>query len=142
MAGVIVNIEALAELQLMALGHWSNATLHTYSNDYTPTGREVDTVPFTESAYSGYANATISSWGTAFLSGAGVPTLAAGSKEFAFTTGNLTETVYGQFLTTANGTLIAAERYALPIQMTGPGSGFTAQITIEGKLDTETVTVQ
>jgi len=109
------------------------ALVHLYQNNYNPTPFDV-IADYTEATYTGYASQAVASaaWnpvvqadGSAGLIGPGL---------FFNPTGTaITNVVYGYYVTDSTGaTVLWGERFAAPVGMTGPGSGFTMVPQLNG----------
>jgi hypothetical protein len=137
MAGVYEQAEKLVAAASIASSELNNCTMHLFSNNYIPSGK--DTIAsFTEAAFSGYANATIATWGTPFYDGAGNAKTVATSVEFTQNGGNITDVAYGYWLQSGNSTILGAQRFTdAPIAFNGAGNSVVvlAEVTLALSLD-------
>lgn len=111
-------------------------TIHLYQNNFTPT--KGDTLAaYTEATFSGYAAQNSGALGGDVWDGVNfVWTQQAATVTFAVGAGGVPNNVYGAYWTSADGKLIAAERFAgAPIVMNtlGFSIGYTPTLTSESK---------
>lgn len=125
MAQVVCNYGCLAILDAF-FNDGGNLTLRLFTNDVTPAAASTSST-FTEAAGGGYAAITLTagSWTVSEL--AGIPQALYAQQLFNFTdalTGGAS--VYGYFITDADGDLITAERRTVAVT---PLAGDTLAIT-------------
>jgi hypothetical protein len=115
---VVPTTEGLAILTTLTAtgGDLNGAKVHLYANPLVPTPT-TDLADFTTATFTGYATSGAIVWGTPFVNGDGLPTVAGGLVTFAstspFTVGN---TIYGYYVTNGAGSvLLFSEQFDTPI---------------------------
>jgi|SRR6516225_1320727 len=137
MAGVYEKVQKLADAASLQTAAYNNCTMHLFSNNFNPVGNETLS-SFTETAFSGYANVTIATWGAAFYDANGDAKTTSTAVEFTHNGGNTTDVAYGYYLVHGNSTILGAQRFDdAPIGFNGLGNScvVVSEITIGPTLD-------
>ena len=109
-----------------ALADWVGAIIKLFKVDNTPTlDTTVADLTAIEADYDGYAASSAVVWGSAFLEPLTSDAVSAGgSKTFVKTAGIVTNTVYGWWLESAGGDLLAAGKFDTPLSFVNVGDGY------------------
>jgi hypothetical protein len=111
----------------LAASPWSTAILKLFQNNVTDTNAHV-LGDYTEATFTGYASVTLSGWSAAALA-AHVASSTAAPITFTLTAG--TQSIYGWYVVSADGELLASGRdAAAPVAMSVTVNTYQVTLTI------------
>lgn len=121
MANVFLQQGDVALLDRIVADAFLLADLRLFQNNHTPAVDDVDG-DYVEADFSGYASVALSAWSAAFVNGSGKGEIDGGLSTFSHDGGGTGNTVFGAYVTDADGHVVYAELFPAPQVMEALGN--------------------